>query len=125
MKLAAIMIPLMLMSANSSATELKSDQMCQDYLKGLFGDIRIAEEVGMQALQVSLNRIADTHPEHLELATQIAFGTALDDAGHRRVGQYINAMCTKEGTILIDLVYEVLLTESKRIAKEREAKSKT
>jgi hypothetical protein len=98
--------------------ELKSDEMCQQYVTGLYTDISKAEQVGMQALRVSLNRIGDTHPEYLEMATQIAFGTALDDAGHRRVGQYINAMCTKEDSVLFDIVYEMLLTESIRLSKE-------
>ncbi len=72
----------------------------------------------MQALRVSLNRIGDTHPQYLTIATQIAFGTALDDAGHRRVGQYINSKCTQDGSVLFDIVYEMLLTESMRLSKE-------
>ena len=54
----------------------------------------------MQALRVSLNRIADLHPEYSTIANQIVFGTALDDEGHRRVGQHINYMCTQDGTVL-------------------------
>jgi len=98
--------------------ELKSDEMCQQYVTGLFTDISKAEQVGMQALRVSLNRIGDTHPQYLTIATQIAFGTALDDAGHRRVGQYINSMCTQDGSVLFDIVYEMLLNESIRLSKE-------
>ncbi len=101
-----------------SESSLKSDEMCQQYVTGLFTDISQAEQVGMQALRVSLNRIADTHPEYLQIATQIAFGTALDDEGHRRVGQYINAKCTQDGSVLIDITYEVLLNESIRLTKE-------
>jgi hypothetical protein len=99
-------------------SKLKSDEMCQQYVTGLFTDISKAEQVGMQALRVSLNRIGDTHPQYLTIATQIAFGTALDDAGHRRVGQYINSMCTQDGSVLFDIVYEMLLNESIRLSKE-------
>lgn len=104
--------------ASEPKSELKSDEMCQQYVTGLFTDISKAEQVGMQALRVSLNRIGDTHPQYLNIATQIAFGTALDDAGHRRVGQYINSMCTQDGSVLFDIVYEMLLTESMRLSKE-------
>ncbi|MEW6996202.1 hypothetical protein AADZ86_00650 [Colwelliaceae bacterium BS250] len=97
-------------------SSLKSDEMCQQYVTGLFTDISQAEQVGMQALRVSLNRIADTHPEYLDIATQVAFGTALDDKGHRRVGQYINAMCTQDGSVLNDIVYDVLLKESIKLS---------
>ncbi len=107
-------------SKNEPKSSLKSDEMCQQYVTGLYTDISQAEQVGMQALRVSLNRIGDNNPEYLEMATQIAFGTALDDAGHRRVGQYINAMCTKEGSVLINITYEMLLTESIRLSKEAE-----
>lgn len=106
----------------SSASNLKSDEMCQEYLLGLTTDIHIAERVGIQALRVSLNRIADNHPEYLALANEVAFGTALDDAGHSRLGSHINYMCTQDGTVLIDLVYKVLLEETIRISNELEAK---
>jgi hypothetical protein len=106
---------------NEPKNELKSDEMCQQYVTGLFTDISKAEQVGMQALRVSLNRIGDTHPEYLEIATQIAFGTALNDEGHRRVGQYINAMCTQEAVVLNDIVYDMLLKESIKLS---EAKGK-
>jgi hypothetical protein len=99
-------------------SSLKSDEMCQKYITGLFTDIYQSEQVGMQALRVSLNRIGDTHPEYLEIATQIAFGTVLNDEGHRRVGQYINAMCTQEGAVLNDITYKALLEESIRMTKE-------
>ena len=98
-------------------SSLKSDEMCQQYVNGLFTDISQAEQVGMQALRVSLNRIGDTHPKYLEMATQIAFGAALNDEGHRRVGQYINAMCTQDGAVLNDIVYDVLLKESIQLSK--------
>jgi hypothetical protein len=97
-------------------SELKSDEMCQQYVTGLFTDISQAEQVGMKALRVSLNRIGGTHPQYLNIATQIAFGTALDDAGHRRVGQHINSMCTQDGSVLVDIVYDILLTESIRLS---------
>ena len=84
-------------------SDLKSDEMCSQYVTGLFTDIYQTEQVGMQALRVSLNRIGDTHPEYLKIATQIVFGAALDDAGHRRVGQYINSMCTQAGSVLSDI----------------------
>lgn len=118
-------ITIMLLAMNSGvafANNLKSDEMCQQYVSGLYADISKAEEVGMQALRLSLNRIADTHPQYLTIATQIAFGTALDDAGHRRVGQYINAMCTQEGSVLVDITYEMLITESIRLSKEQTTK---
>ncbi|PMG08561.1 hypothetical protein BCV00_18675 [Vibrio breoganii] len=114
MKLA---IALLLLSSTVSASNLKSDEMCQDYLVGITNDVQLAEKVGMHALRVSLNRIADSHPEYLEIANQIAFGTALSEDGHRRVGQHINYMCTQDGTVLTDLVYDVLLEESIRISK--------
>jgi hypothetical protein len=117
MKQLLITLLLIIMSTPTFASDLKSDEMCQQYVTGLFTDITQAEQIGMQALRVSLNRIGDTHPEYLEMATQIAFGTALDDAGHRRVGQYINAMCTQDGTVLNDIVYEVLLKESISLSK--------
>ncbi|TRX58043.1 hypothetical protein [Thalassomonas sp. M1454] len=121
MKHTIIALALLMVSSFSFASELKSDEMCQKYINNLFTDVHIAEQVGMQALRVSLNRISDEHPEYLNIATEIAFGTALDDAGHARVGSYINVMCTKEGTVLMDLVYKILLEESIRITKELEA----
>lgn len=109
---------LTLSHAFANASDLKSDEMCQQYVSGLFNDIQSAETVGMHALRVALNRIADTHPHYHEMATQVVFGKALDDDGHRRVGQHINYMCTQDGTVLIDLAYDVLLTESIRLSKE-------
>ena len=103
---------------SETKSSLKSDARCQQYVTGLFTDISQAEQIGMQSLRVSLNRIGDTHPQYLTIATQIAFGTALDDAGHRRVGQYINSKCTQDGSVLFDIVYEMLLTESMRLSKE-------
>lgn len=76
------------------------------------------------ALRVALNRIADTHPQYHDMANQVAFGTALDVDGHSRVGQHINYMCTQDGTVLIDLTYDVLLTESIKLSEEEAALNK-
>lgn len=119
MKKLTIAILLILTSTSTIASNLKSDEMCQQYVTGLANNIPLAENVAMHALRVSLNRIADTHPEYFDIANQIAFGTALSEEGHRRTGSYINYECTQEGSVLNDLTYEVLLTESIRIIKER------
>ncbi|GEA52291.1 hypothetical protein VIN01S_30950 [Vibrio inusitatus NBRC 102082] len=97
------------------ASELNSDEMCQVYITELFRNVSQAEEVGMKALRLSLNKMADEHPEYLDIATQIAFGTALDDAGHLRVGQHINYGCTQDEAVLADIVYNALLKESIRL----------
>ena len=123
MKQTIVTLVLLMTCTFTFASNLKSDEMCQEYLLGLTTDIHIAERVGIQALRVSLNRIADNHPEYLALANDVAFGTALDDAGHGRVGSHINYMCTQDGTVLTDLVYKVLLEETIRISNELEAKN--
>jgi hypothetical protein len=118
------LVVLVMLSSNSgAASNLKSDSMCQEYLTGITTNVQLAERVGMRALRVSLNRIADTHPEYSDMATQVAFGTALDDDGHLRVGQHINYMCTQDGAVLFDLVYEVLLNESIRLSKKLGSKN--
>ena len=71
----------------------------------------------MQSLRIAVNHIADNHPEYLEMATNIAFGNALDEKGHRRVGQHINYMCTQDGSNLNDLIYDILLKETIRLIK--------
>ncbi|MDG1733991.1 MAG: hypothetical protein P8M49_09380 [Thalassotalea sp.] len=122
MRLAIIATILVMASTSVNASNLKSDEMCQTYLSGLTGNIVIAENVGMHAMRLSINRIADTHPEYYELAQEIVFGTALSEEGHRRVGSYINYMCTQDGSVLVDLMYKVLLEESIRITNELNAK---
>jgi hypothetical protein len=39
--------------------------MCQQYVTGLPTDITKAEQLGMQALRVSLNCVDDINPEYL------------------------------------------------------------
>ncbi|WNC73873.1 hypothetical protein RGQ13_07740 [Thalassotalea psychrophila] len=117
MKQITLLLLSILVCEPANASNLKSDEMCQQYITGLVTDIHLAETVGLQALRVAVNRIADTHPQYHEMANQVAFGKALDDDGHRRVGQHINYMCTQDGTELIDLTYKILLTESIRLKK--------
>ena len=116
MKILAVLLIIIACKA-SFASDLKSDDMCQQYVNGLFTDVNLASNVGMQSLRVALNRIADSHPEYLEMATNIAFGNALDEKGHRRVGQHINYMCTQDGSKLNDLIYDVLLSETIKLIK--------
>lgn len=118
MKRLTITVFCIMTGASAFASNLNSDEMCQQYITGLVNNVSVAENVGMQALRVALNRIADNHPEYYDMANQVAFGTALDDEGHRRVGQHINYMCTQDGTVLNDLAYEVLLTETIRLSQE-------
>ena len=115
-----IFIILITLNFSVEASSLESDDMCQKYVDNLFTNIKQSEAIGMQSLRVVLNRIADNHPEYLDIATQIAFGDALNEEGHRRVGQYINASCTKKGEVLNDILYEVLLSEAKKLVQVKQ-----
>ena len=118
-RLIFLLVSLFAISTVNAVSNINSDKMCQQYLSGLANNIHLAENIGMQALRVSLNRMADEQPQYFDIANEIAFGTALDEAGHQRTGSSINYQCTQDGAVLNDIAFDTLLAESIRLSKEK------